>query len=195
MKNLDMIETQGGGIRKLFNFQRERFFPMPDYDFSDGKFKVSITGKIINEDFAKILIKNPNLSLHDILILDKVQKQKSISTDEFNYLKKKKFIEGRKGSVYLSFRVIEPTNNEELKAAYIKNRGLEDSFIKQYLLDYIKLGKVQRKDIDKFIWNKLPDILDESKKKNKIKNLLQEMRKEKKIHSPQYGFWEILDIF
>ncbi|MHB1921320.1 MAG: RNA-binding domain-containing protein, partial [Chitinophagaceae bacterium] len=30
MKNLDMIETQGGGIRKIFNFQRQRFFPMPD---------------------------------------------------------------------------------------------------------------------------------------------------------------------
>lgn len=27
MKNLDMIETQGGGIRKIFNFQRQRFFP------------------------------------------------------------------------------------------------------------------------------------------------------------------------
>ena len=25
MKNLDMVETQGGGIRKTFNFQRERF--------------------------------------------------------------------------------------------------------------------------------------------------------------------------
>jgi len=32
MKNLDMIETQGGGIKKVFNFQRQRFFPLPDYD-------------------------------------------------------------------------------------------------------------------------------------------------------------------
>lgn len=29
MKNLDMIETQGGGIRKLFNFQKQRFFQCP----------------------------------------------------------------------------------------------------------------------------------------------------------------------
>lgn len=89
MKNLDMIETQGGGIRKIFNFQRLRFFPMPDYDFSDGKFKVSITGKILNEDFARILIKNPELGLHDIILLDKVQKQKTIAEEEYNYLKRK----------------------------------------------------------------------------------------------------------
>jgi len=37
MKSLNMIDTQGGGIRKIFNYQRKRFFPMPDYDFSDGK--------------------------------------------------------------------------------------------------------------------------------------------------------------
>ena len=191
MKNLDMIETQGGGIRKLFNFQRQRFFPMPDYDLSDGKCKVTIIGKIINEDFAKILNKNPSLSLEDILLLDKVQKQKTISDEEFKYLKKNKFIEGRKPNIFLSFKVIEPTNNPQLKADYIKNRGLDDDFVKKYLYDYIKMGKVQRKDIEKFIWEKLPDILDEAKKKNKIKNLLQELRKDGKIQSLEYGYWEI----
>jgi len=29
MKNLDMIETQGGGIRKLFIFSGSGFFPCP----------------------------------------------------------------------------------------------------------------------------------------------------------------------
>jgi len=32
MFNLKMVDTAGGGIRKLFMFQRQRFFPMPDYD-------------------------------------------------------------------------------------------------------------------------------------------------------------------
>ncbi len=50
--------------------------------------------------------------------------------------------------------------------------------------------KVRRRDIDKFIWDKLSDVLDEKKKKNKIKNLLQDLRKDKKIHSPQFGIWE-----
>lgn len=40
MFNLKMVDTAGGGIRKLFLFQKQRFFPMPDYDFSDNRVKV-----------------------------------------------------------------------------------------------------------------------------------------------------------
>jgi len=52
------------------------------------------------------------------------------------------------------------------------------------------MGRVSRKDIDKFIWEKLPDVLDDEKKKNKIMNLLQELRKEGKIYSPERRKWE-----
>jgi len=62
MKNLDMIETQGGGLRKIFNFQRQRFFPMPDFDFSDNKVKVIITGKVIDDEFANTLSQNPDIT-------------------------------------------------------------------------------------------------------------------------------------
>ncbi|MDO9615036.1 MAG: putative DNA binding domain-containing protein [Bacteroidota bacterium] len=189
MKNLDMIETQGGGIRKLFNFQRQRFFPMPEYDISGGKVKVTIVGKIVDEEFARILAKNPNLSIEDIILLDKVQKTKPVTDTEYKHLKKLRFIEGRKNNPYLSFKIVHPSGNPQLKADYIKNRGLEDEFIKKYLFNYIKMGKVSRKDIDKFIWGKLPDVLDDEKKRNKITNLLQALRKEGKISSPEYGMW------
>ena len=190
MKNLDMIETQGGGIRKLFNFQRERFFPMPEYDISEGKVKVTIVGKIVDEEFARILAKNPKLSIEDIVLLDNVQKKKLITDTEYKHLRKLRFIEGRRSNPYLSFKIVHPTGNPQLKADYIKNRGLDDDFIKKYLYDFIKMGRVSRKDVDKFIWGKLPDVLDDEKKKNKIKNLLQELRKEGAIYSPEHGFWD-----
>jgi len=192
MKNLDMIETQGGGIRKIFNFQRQRFFPLPEFDLSEGKVKVTIIGKILNDDFARILIKNPELMLEEIILLDKVQKQKSVSENEVKYLRKLGFVEGRKPNLFLSYKVIEPTNDPQLKADYIKNRGLDDSFLKKYICDYIKLGKTKRKDIDSFIWDKLPNVLNDAQKKNKIKNLLQELRREHRIHSPQYGVWKLI---
>ena len=34
MVNLNMIETIGSGIKKIFEIQRDRFFPMPTYDIS-----------------------------------------------------------------------------------------------------------------------------------------------------------------
>ena len=191
MRNLGMIETQGGGIRKVFNFQKQRFFPMPEYDFSDEKVKVTIVGKVINEEFAKILIKNPEITLEDTLILDKVQKRKKLTDDEFIYLKKKKFIEGRKGSNYISYNVIEPTKNKDLLADYINIRSLDDRHFKELILEFIsKSGKAKRKDIDHFIIPKLSSALTDSKKKNKVTNLLSSLRMEGKIKSLPGYFWE-----
>lgn len=191
MRNLGMIETQGGGIRKVFNFQKQRFFPLPEYDLTNGKVKVIIIGKVINEDFAKILIKNPEITLEDTLILDKVQKKKELNDIEFSYLKKKKFIEGRKGSNYISYTVIEPTDNKELLAEYIHNRGLDDKHFKELILEFIsKSGKAKRKDIDNLIIPKLSPVLNDSKKKNKVTNLLTYLRVEGKIKSLPGYLWE-----
>lgn len=74
MCNIGMAETEGGGIRKLFVQQRKRFFPMPIYDLSGQKVRCEIQGKVLNENFAKILVNNPTLSLPEIIMLDKVQK-------------------------------------------------------------------------------------------------------------------------
>ncbi len=193
MRNLGMIETQGGGIRKIFNFQKQRFFPLPEYNLADEKVIVTIIGKVINDEFAKILIKNPEITLEDTLILDKVQKQKSITDVEYTYLKKKKFIEGRKGSIYISYKVIEPTNNKELLAEYVHNRSFDDKYFKEMIIEFIsKSGKVKRKDIDNFIILKLSAVLTEEKKKNKVTNFLTALRKEKKIISKEYATWEII---
>ena len=89
MRNLNMIESEGGGIKKMFINQRVRFFPMPEYDFSEGKVRVTITGKVIDENFARILTDNPDISLEDIMLLDKVQKNKVISNEQIVYLRRK----------------------------------------------------------------------------------------------------------
>ncbi len=193
MKNLDMIETQGGGIRKIFNYQRQRFFPMPDYDFSDGKVKVTITGKILDEDFARILVKNPSLSLEDIILLDKVQKKKSITDEEYRHLKKLGFLEGRKSNCYLSFKVIQPINNEELRAEYIANRSFDDAHFKDMILEYLKkFGKTKRSTIDNLVIPKLSAALTAEQKKNKVTNFLSALRIEGKIKSEPGYCWGII---
>jgi len=193
MKNLNMIDTQGGGIRKIFNYQRKRFFPMPDYDLTGGKVKVILTGKILDENFAKILINNPELHLEDILTLDKVQKNKDISEMDFSYLRKNKFIEGRKPKIYLSYKVIKPTENEELMAEYVKNKSFDDEYFKKLIVEYIKKqGKTSRKAIDKLILPKLSAALTEDQKKNKIKNFLAALRTQGKIKKIPGYFWETI---
>jgi ATP-dependent DNA helicase RecG len=191
MKNLNMIDTQGGGIRKIFNYQRKRFFPMPDYDFASGKVKVTLTGKIVDENFAKILINNPEVHLEDVMTLDKVQKSREISEEENSYLRKNKFVEGRKPKVYLSYKVIKPTGNEELMADYVKNKSFDDEYFKKLIMEYIKKqGKTSRKAIDKLILPKLSAVLSEEQKKNKVTNFLSALRMKGKIKSLPGYFWE-----
>lgn len=193
MKNLDMIETQGGGIRKMFNFQRKRFFPMPDFDFSDEKVKVTIPGKILNEEFARILINNPELSLEDILLLDKVQKKLPITDEVFQYLKKKKWIEGRKPNPYLSSNLLKPVDNDELKVSYMANKSFDDDYFKTMITGYLrKFGPVKRNTIDNLIIPKLSAVLTEQQKKNKVTNYLSTLRREGIIVSKPGYFWELV---
>tara|TARA_R110000868_G_scaffold145967_1_gene366528 strand:- start:112 stop:1773 length:1662 start_codon:yes stop_codon:yes gene_type:complete len=193
MKNLDMIETQGGGIRKIFNFQKQRFFPLPDYNFEEDKIKVTITGKILDDNFARILIQNSKLTLNEIILLDKVQKRKEINETEFKYLKKSNYIEGRRPNIYLSYNIIETTNNENLQAEYLANRSFDDPHFKEMILEYLKKwGKTKRDKIDNLIIPKLSTALSEEKKKNKVTNYLSALRIEGKIVNTPGYFWEIV---
>ncbi|MBK5257135.1 MAG: hypothetical protein JJE39_13980 [Vicinamibacteria bacterium] len=37
MVNLSMIDTQGGGIKRMFQKQMQRFFPMPDFNLTEAR--------------------------------------------------------------------------------------------------------------------------------------------------------------
>jgi len=97
-----MIDTIGSGIKKMFVIQKNKFFPLPEYDFSNRKVKVQITGKVIDVNYARKLVQFPNLSLRDIMLLDKVAKKKTITEAEARVLKAKQLIEGRKPNFYIS---------------------------------------------------------------------------------------------
>ena len=190
MRNLNMIDTQGGGIRKIFNFQRSRLFPMPDYDLSNDKVKATLTGRIINEDFAHILYNNPKLSLSDIIVLDKVQKKQPVSVEEYKKFKKMGFIEGRKPNIYLSSKVLALTDDERLKAQYIKNKSFDDNHFKELILSYLKAYHIGTKAaLIELLIDKLSDSLSEEQKVKKVTNLLSALKREGKIKSLGYSKW------
>lgn len=179
MFNLKMVDTAGGGIRKLFLFQRQRFFPMPDYDLSDNRVKVTLTGKVLDMDYARMLAREGALTLQEIMALDKVQKHRPLDADEERLLKEKGLIEGRKPNFYIAQPIAEKTGQ---KASYSKNRA----FDKQYYLDLIckaagEHGSLSRKDIDELLWNKLPEWMDDKQRKIKVGNLISELRRKSRI--------------
>lgn len=190
MRNLNMIETEGGGIRKMFLKQSMRYFPLPDYDLSDGKVKLTIEGKVKDENFAKILSANPGLSLDDIILLDKVQKGILIDDNQAKYLRKHHFIEGRKPKYYLSYEVVAASKNPELKRQYVKNKSFDDDYFRKLILNYLeKFGTASRKEIDLLIKDKLSAVLEDNQKKNKIDYLLKQLRTLRKIKYGKGKLW------
>lgn len=176
MFNFKMIQTRGGGIRMMFNEQRRRLFPMPEYDLSEQRVKVTIAGKILHSKYASVLAQENDLTLDEIIMLDRVQKDKgkSLSVADIRHLRKRRLIEGTKPNYYISAQVAQRTGQ---KAEYSKFRGLDKSFYLEMINNAIgQHEQLTRSEIDQLLLNKLPDLMNEKQKKRKIGNLLSELR-------------------
>jgi predicted HTH transcriptional regulator len=113
MVNLDMIDTMGNGIKKMFSQQRKRLFPLPDFDLSqEERTVVTIFGEIIDKNYTQLLINRGGLSLRDVMMLDKVQKNKPLVEEEYRRLKGMELIEGISPDVRLISLDVRPHNGK-----------------------------------------------------------------------------------
>ncbi len=176
MVELNMIDTQGGGIKRMFETQRRRSFPLPDYDLETvGQVSVSISGRILDERYTRLLMEQPGLTLPQVMLLDRVQKGRPIERDEHKRLKAAGLVEGRYPNVIVSGTLARATGDV---ARHIRDRGLD----KRYYLDLIlallnEHGPVGRREVDELLLPKLPDRLSPTQKRRRVHNLLQELRR------------------
>ncbi|HZF70769.1 RNA-binding domain-containing protein [Sulfuricurvum sp.] len=196
MVELGMIDTMGYGIHTMTVEQKNRFFPLPDYSKSDtNKVVLEIFGHSLDENYSLLLLEKKELDITTIILLDRVQKRLPISDESATRLKKVKLIEGRKPHYIIAAHIAEVTGQ---KAEYIKTRGLDDQHYKVFIIDYLKkFKKANKSELTNFILDKLPDILDEQQKQNKIRNILYAMSKKDKTivfsGSSQKGVWILSD--
>ncbi|MBM4118070.1 transcriptional regulator, partial [bacterium] len=180
MVELNLIDTQGGGIKRMFETQRRRSFPLPDYDLTEpGRVAVSLTGRILDERYTRLLMERTDLVLGQVMLLDRVQKGQRIGRDEHRGLKAAGLVEGRYPNLIVASAVARAAGDA---GRHIRERG----FDKQYYLDLIlalvrEHGPVTRKDVDQLLMPKLPDRLTPEQKRHRIHNLMQELRRAGKI--------------
>ena len=192
MVELGMIDTMGYGIHTMTMEQKNRFFPLPDYSKSDtNKVILEIFGHSLDENYSLLLLEKKELDIATIILLDRVQKRLPISDVGAASLRKAKLIEGRKPHYIIAAHIAEVTGQ---KADYIRTRGLDDQHYKEMIIGYLKQFKeAKKRELTKFLLDKLPDILDEQQKQNKVRNILYTMStKDKSIvfsGTSQYGFW------
>lgn len=187
MVQMQLIDTIGSGIRRMFVTQRNRFFPLPDYliDREKQRVEARIPGRLIDERYTFALIQHPNLSLHEVILLDRVQKKAEITVEEAKLLKRSKLVEGRAPNYFVSAEIAKAIGEQ---AQYTRNKGLDKAFYKQLVLSHLKdYGKVNRQSIDELLLPKLPEVLDEQQKINRVKNLLAEMGREGLIQAEGRG--------
>lgn len=177
MVMFNMIDSETTGIRRVFTIQREKFFPLPDYDFSEqNKVEVCIYGKEINDKFKYLLHDNENLDLATVYLLDQVQKGKRISKDAAAHLRKYNLVEGRVTNLYLAAPLAKTT---EEKADYIKHKGFDNKYYQDMIVDYLEqFGKANRGDFRELLVDKLPDGLTEKQKNRKILTLLTALKRQ-----------------
>ncbi len=176
MVELNLIDTQGGGIKRMFDTQRKRFFPLPDYDLSQtGNVAVCIHGRILDEHYTRLLMERTDLNLAQAMLLDQVQKGLRIGREDHRYLKASGLVEGRYPNLVVAGSVARATG---AAGHHIRERG----FDKQYYLDLIlalvsEHGPVGRNEIDQALMPKLPDRLTDKQKHWRVQNLIQELRR------------------
>lgn len=180
MVNLNMIDTVGSGIRRVFNNQKAKYFPMPDYDLTEyNSVKVTLYGKIIDENYTKILFEKTDLDIEKVVLLDRVQKGYNITKEQSDYLKKDNLIEGRFPRVYISSNIAQIVDK---KVDYMENKGLDNTYYKDYIVNYLmQFEKATRQDINEFIYPKLPSTFTENDKDKRVTYLLTSLRKQNKI--------------
>ena len=177
MVNLNMIDTIGSGIKKMFQLQQKRSFPMPDFDLdTPNKVSVRLSGQILDERYTTLLLTHLDLDLWDVIALDKVQKKKALLDIEYKRLKRKKLIEGRRPNLYVAAKIASVAGD---KSAWVRNRAFDKAYYRDLILAYLeKFGEASRKDLDQLVKDKLSDTLNEKQKKRFVANLLQQMKKD-----------------
>ena len=180
MVDFNMIDTVSRGIKKMFNEQWRRHFPMPDYEIDTIKKKVvvRIYGNEINKRYTDLLKTNDTLSLWDCISLDAVQKGRTIHEEVAHDLLKRGLIEGEAPHYSISLSMAKNTHQ---LPSYTKNKGLDKERLCQMVLQYLSNAGDEGAKRDS-IYEYLKDVLPQNKKeKQKIRmlgDLLKNMSKE-----------------
>lgn len=176
MAELNMIDQMGYGIQRIYEAQRRRFFPLPDFDVSDPTaVRLTIHGRVVDPAYSRLLMQQTDLDLEDVVNLDRVQKKLQITDDALRRLRRQGLIEGRKPNIFVSGKIAAATAT---KAEYIKQRSFNDAHYEEMVLSFLsKFGTASRKDIDSLLDDKLGEALSPKQRHDKIGNLLSGLRK------------------
>jgi ATP-dependent DNA helicase RecG len=177
MVNLRMMDTMGFGLREvMFRGQARRYLPLPDYDLSDPRHvTVHLPGRFIDENYSRALLSLPDITMADIVALDRVQKGQPIDDATTRALKRRNLVEGRRPHLHISARVAAATGQQR---DYTRTRQQDDEHYRKLIVDYLRQWQqASTQELRDLIYPLLSTALDETQKEHKVKNLLSSLRR------------------
>ena len=185
MVDFNMIDTVSRGIKKMFNEQWRRHFPMPDYeiDAKNRKVSVRIYGNEINKQYTNLLKTNDSLTLWDCISLDAVQKGRTIHEDVAQNLLNRGLIEGEAPNYTISLGIAKATNQLQ---GYTKQKGLDKEKMKQMILQYLKnagTDGAKRDSIYEYIKDVMPQVKTHEQQLRLLGDILSALRVDKLIYA------------
>lgn len=175
MVELDLIETLNSGLPKMFRLQRERFFPMPDFEFEQAPDSVSVRiyGKTLDEKYVHALMAATDLTLEDAILLDRVQKSQLLTSEQVKRLRAKNLVAGRGAKIFISAQLADAANAQN---QYVLNKAFDDDYYKRMLINRLQLGPTSGVELRQLVIDKLPAVLNPQEKETKVKNLRTALR-------------------
>lgn len=185
MVNFNMIDTVSRGIKKMFNEQRRRHFPMPDYEIDtvNKEVAVRIYGNAINKRYTQLLKTNESLSLQDCIMLDAVQKGRRIHEDVARDLLKRGLIEGEAPNYSISLGLAKITQQ---LPNYTKTKGLDKAKLRQMVLQFLQNAGdegAKRDSIYEYLKDVLPQKKTEEQQLRMLGDLLRAIKDEQLIRT------------
>lgn len=185
MVDFNMIDTVSRGIKKMFNEQWRRHFPMPDYeiDAKNRKVSVRIYGNEINKQYTNLLKTNDSLTLWDCISLDAVQKGRTIHEDVAQNLLNRGLIEGEAPNYTISLGIAKATNQLQ---GYTKQKGLDKEKMKQMILQYLKnagTDGAKRDSIYEYIKDVMPQVKTHEQQLRLLGDILSALSVDKLIYA------------
>jgi ATP-dependent DNA helicase RecG len=189
-----MIDTVQMGICKVFNIQRSRYFPMPDYELgTPQKVAVKVYGKILDENYTRLLFGHDDLAIDTVFLLDRIQKRLPLEKAQYQELRRAELIEGKIPNVFVSAKVAAIVDGKE---QYTKNKALDDKYYTDLIIAHLRnFGSGTKADIMKLLGDKLSDTLDEKQKENKVRYFLTSLHRKEVIErtsdNRRTGAWQL----
>jgi len=180
MREINMIDESGYGIRRLYEWQAERYFPMPDYETKADSVRLTIYGHVVDAAYSSLLIKRgADLRLDDICLLDRIQKRLPIAAESVAHLRREGLVEGRMPNVHISAKIAAMTGQE---VEYVKARRQAGGRLKSLIKDYLAQWKIaDRQKINELLLDELSKDLTVDAKIAKISNIIAVMRRNGEI--------------